>query len=74
MEGNKWIGFSRSLWSALLPVVLITMRVFGVADVDQIGETATKVVDSLIVMISAVLQFMHQRNPQPTTLARNADA
>jgi hypothetical protein len=50
------------------------MRVFGVADVDQIGETATTVVDALIIMVSAVLQFMHQRNPQPTTLAQNADS
>ena len=61
---NKWIGFSRSLWSALLPVILIALRVFGVADVDSIGELATNVVDGLI------LQFKHQREPELTTAAR----
>lgn len=66
---NKWIGFSRSLWSALLPVILIALRVFGVADVDSIGELATKVVDAVIVAASAILQFRHQRDPQPTSLA-----
>jgi hypothetical protein len=67
---NKWIGFSRSLWSALLPVILIALRVFGVADVDSIGELATNVVDAVIVAASAILQFKHQRDPEPTTAAR----
>ena len=67
---NKWLGFSRSLWSALLPVILIALRVFGVADVDSIGELATNVVDAVIVAASAILQFRHQRAPEPTTAAR----
>lgn len=67
---NKWIGFSRSLWSALLPVVLITLRLFGVADAESIGELATSVVDGLIVAASAVLQFLHQRDPEPTSASR----
>ena len=67
---NKWIGLSRSMWSALLPIALVVMRVFGVADVDSIGEVATSVVDGFIVVASVVLQFLHQRNPEPTTLAR----
>lgn len=67
---NKWIGLSRSMWSALLPVILIMLRVFGVADVDSIGEVATNVFDGVIVVASAVLQFLHQRDPEPTSLAR----
>lgn len=66
---NKWIGFSRSLWSALLPIALVLMRVFGVADVDSIGEVAAGIVDSLIVAASIVLQFLHQRDPQPTSVS-----
>lgn len=67
---NKWIGFSRSLWSALLPVILIALRMFGVADVGAIGEMATNIVDAVIVAASAVLQFKHQRDPEPTSIAR----
>jgi hypothetical protein len=67
---NKWIGFSRSLWSALLPVIMIALRIFGVADVDSIGEVATNVFDGFVIVASAVLQFMHQRSPEPTNLVR----
>jgi hypothetical protein len=69
MMESKWIGFSRSLWSALLPIALVMMRVFGVADVDSIGEVATNVVDALIVVASVVLQFLHQRDPKPTSIS-----
>ena len=67
---NKWVGFSRSLWSAALPVVLIVARVFGLDGADQIGEIATKVIDSGIVIASMVLQYLHQRNPQPTSASQ----
>lgn len=66
---NKWIGFSRSLWSAFLPVALIVARMFGVEGADQLGEIATRTIDSIIVIASLVLQFLHQRNPQPTSAA-----
>ena len=66
----KWIGFSRSLWSAFLPVALIVSKMFGVDDADQLGEIATQAIDSVIVVASLVLQYLHQRDPQETTAAR----
>ena len=67
--GNKWIGFSRSLWSAVLPVMLIVARMFGIDDADAIGEIATQAIGAVIVVVSLVLQFLHQRNPEPTSAA-----
>ena len=67
--GSKWVGFSRSLWSALLPVTLIVARMFGIEDADQLGEIATKAIDSVIVISSMVLQYMHQRKPEVTSAA-----
>jgi len=66
----KWVGFSRSLWSAFLPVALIVSKMFGVESADELGEIATKTIDSVIVIASMILQFMHQRDPQETTAAR----
>ena len=66
----KWVGFSRSLWSAFLPVALIVSKMFGVDGADEIGEIATKMIDSAIVIVSMILQFNHQRDPQETTAAR----
>ena len=66
---NKWVGFSRSLWSMLLPVILVMLRVFGVDDTAMIGDIATKVIDSSIVVASLVLQFLHQKNPEPTNVS-----
>ena len=66
---NKFILLSRSLWSAILPLVLLVLDAFGVTGSTEIGEFANGVVEAVIVIASLVLQFLHQRNPKPTSLA-----
>ena len=66
----KWVGFSRSLWSAFLPVALIVAKMFGVDSAEAIGDIATKAIDSGIVIASMVLQMLHQRDPQTTNVAK----
>lgn len=66
---NKFILLSRSLWSAILPLVLLVLNAFGVTGSTEIGEFANGVVEAVIVIASLVLQFLHQRNPKPTSLA-----
>ena len=65
---NKWIGFSRSLWSALLPLVLLALNAAGVTNADSIGTIASRVVEGGIIVASLILQYLHQRDPQPTSL------
>jgi hypothetical protein len=64
---NKFILLSRSLWSAIL--LLLVLNAFGVTGSAEIGEFANGVVEAVIVIASLVLQFLHQRNPKPTNLA-----
>jgi amino acid permease len=66
---NKFILLSRSLWSAILPLLLLVLNAFGVTGSAEIGEFANGVVEAVIVIASLVLQFLHQRNPKPTNLA-----
>ena len=68
MSENKWIGFSRSLWSALLPLILLALNAAGVTNADNIGAIASRVVEGGIVVAALVLQYLHQRDPKPTTL------
>lgn len=70
MTENKWIGLSRSLWSAMLPVLALILNQAGVTGADQIGELASNVFNGTMLVVAAVLQYLHQRNPKPTTLAK----
>lgn len=70
MPENKWVGLSRSLWATLLPMGLLILDQTGVAGSAQIGELANTIVTSVIVIASGVLQFLHMRNPQPTSAAK----
>ena len=70
MAENKWVILSRSLWSALLPILTIVLTAAGVTDVEAIGALGTGLVNGGAVIASVILQFLHQRNPQPTTLAK----
>lgn len=70
MNENKWVGLSRSLWSAILPILSIILTAAGVTDVESIGAMGTGIVNGGAVIASAILQFFHQRNPEPTSAAR----
>ena len=47
---NKFILLSRSLWSAILPLLLLVLNAFGVTGSAEIGEFANGVVEAVIVI------------------------
>ena len=67
MGENKWVGFSRSLWASLLPIITIILTAAGVTGVEQIDEIGTTIVNAGSVIAGAVLEFLHLRNPKPTS-------
>ena len=67
-DATKWIGFSRSLWSMLLPIVVLVLNQYGITNAESIGDSASNVVNAGLIGAAGVLQFMHQVNPKPTRL------
>jgi hypothetical protein len=67
MAENKNIIKSRSLWSALLPIVAIAGQQAGLGE--GFSQTINQLVVAVIGVAALVLNFMHQRDPKPTTLA-----
>jgi hypothetical protein len=67
-NATKWIGFSRSLWSYLLPMLGLIGAAWGLseAEAEVLGATADKVVLGLIASVGAILEARHQLNPKPT--------
>ena len=70
MSENKWIGLSRSLWSAILPIVALVLNQLDVTGAEKIGELASNIFNATMLGVSAVLQYLHQRNPEPTSVAK----
>ncbi len=54
----------------LLPIFALVMSQAGVTGADEIGELANTVFLGATGIVAAVLQFMHQRSPQPTTATK----
>jgi len=71
MGENKWVGLSRSLWSALLPILTIVLTAAGVTSADEIGAMGTSIVNGGAIIASAILQYLHQRNPKLTSAAQS---
>ena len=67
-DATKWIGFSRSLWSMLLPIMVLVMNQYGITNSESIGESASSVVNAGLIGAAGVLQLMHQVSPKPTRL------
>lgn len=70
MEDNKWIGKSRALWSALLPILALVLDSFDVTNAESIGELASVLFNSGIGIASGILAFLHARNPVKTSIAK----
>lgn len=70
MSETKWIGFSRSLWSMLLPIIVLTLNQFGVTTSEAIGDNLSNVFNGGLMVVAAVLQLLHQRDPKATTLKK----
>lgn len=70
MVENKWVGLSRSLWATLLPIIGLILNTTGVSGADGILGLSDTVFNSVLVVVAGVLQFLHLRNPKPTSLAK----
>lgn len=66
---HKWVGFSRSLWASVLPIITLVLTATGVTGAEQIGAIGTTIVNAGAVVASAVLEYMHLKNPAPTSVS-----
>lgn len=70
MQENKWVLLSRSLWATLLPIIGLILTTTGVTGAEGILGLSDTIFGGGIVIVAGVLEFLHQRNPQPTSIAK----
>jgi hypothetical protein len=66
MVENKNIVWSRSMWSMLLPIFAIIGQQAGLGE--NFSETLNQAFLGIVGVVSLVLNILHQRRPEPTTL------